>query len=87
MNVRPQTNAMKMPTALTLMDLTPVPANRDSLEMGQLAPVWVFYLSFHVCHDPGYGWLINKISLKIFVNFTHYSLDRYRRVSSFQHLR
>ena len=55
MNVKAQTNAMKKPTALTPMDLTPVPANRDSLEMGQLVPVWVFYLPFRVCYDPGYG--------------------------------
>ena len=55
MNVKAQTNAMKMPTALTPMDLTAVPANRDSLEMGLLVPVCVFYLPFRVCRDPEYG--------------------------------
>ena len=45
MNVKAQANAMKMPTALTPMDLTAVPANRDSLETGLLVPVW--YSTYH----------------------------------------
>ena len=54
MNVKAQINAMKMPTASTPMDLIRVPVNKDSLEMGQLARVWLFCVSFYVHLDVGY---------------------------------
>ena len=54
MNVKAQINAMKMPTASTPMDLIRVPVNKDSLEMGQLAQVWLFCVSFYVHLDLGH---------------------------------
>ena len=54
MNVKAQISAMKMPTASTPMDLIRVPVNKDSLEMGQLAPVWLFYFPFYVHLDLGH---------------------------------
>ena len=54
MNVKAQISAMKMPTASTPMDLIRVPVNKDSQEMGQLAQVWLFYVSFYVYLDPGH---------------------------------
>ena len=62
MNIKAQTNAMKMPTVSTPMDLIRVPVNKDSLEMGQPAQVWLFYFSFYVYLDLRTRLLADNVS-------------------------